>query len=68
MSVETNAVFCLHCFTIIVSRHVHDYVTCACGHDSPTHVAVDGGHDYIRRGFGSKAMWVEATGELWHGF
>lgn len=59
----TNAIFCLHCFTIVVSFHRHDFKYCACA-DENKRVAVDGGRDYIRRGFGSEAMWVEADGTL----
>lgn len=41
-----NAVQCKHCGDIIESKHHYDYVTCSCGCCS-----VDGGHDYIKRGF-----------------
>ena len=43
---ELNAAQCLDCLDVIESKHVHDYVRCNCGN-----VAVDGGRDYIRRGF-----------------
>ena len=29
---------------MIESKHVHDFVSCSCGA-----IAVDGGHDYLRR-------------------
>ena len=37
---------CNHCGDVIESTYRHDYKTCKCGR-----VAVDGGHDYLRRGF-----------------
>lgn len=39
-----NSIKCNLCGDIIVSRHVHDYVKCACGC-----CAVDGGNEYLRR-------------------
>jgi hypothetical protein len=39
-----NAIRCLSCDDIIVSLHVHDYVTCSCGN-----VSVDGGMQYHKR-------------------
>lgn len=39
-----NAVNCLSCGDLIVSKHRHDYVTCTCGA-----VSADGGQDYLRR-------------------
>lgn len=44
MSISCNKARCSKCQTIIISRHVHDFKWCKCGS-----VAVDGGHDYIRR-------------------
>ena len=41
-----NAIQCKHCGDIIESAHLHDFVTCSCGCCS-----VDGGLDYLRRGF-----------------
>ena len=41
-----NCIRCKHCGDIIESKHVHDYVSCKCGA-----VAVDGGHEYLRRSF-----------------
>ena len=41
-----NAARCLECDVLLYSRHRHDYRTCACGN-----LMVDGGADYIRRGF-----------------
>lgn len=39
-----NALECSSCGETIVSRHVHDYVTCSCGK-----CMVDGGTEYLRR-------------------
>ena len=42
----TNKIKCKSCKDIIESKHRHDYRTCKCGK-----VSVDGGKDYLRRGF-----------------
>lgn len=49
-----NAIKCNICGDIIESKHRNDFVTCKCGSCS-----VDGGHDYLRRGFSSKACYTE---------
>ena len=41
-----NAMKCLKCGDIIESKYRHDFVECSCGA-----IFVDGGHDYLRRGF-----------------
>ena len=41
-----NMIRCKHCGEVIESKTRHDYVRCKCGA-----VAVDGGHDYLRRCF-----------------
>ena len=41
-----NMIRCNHCGDIIESKTVHDFKQCSCGT-----VFVDGGHDYLRRGF-----------------
>ncbi len=41
-----NAIQCKHCGEIIESKSVHDFKTCKCGK-----VFVDGGHEYLRRGY-----------------
>jgi hypothetical protein len=41
-----NSVKCLECNEVLVSRHVHDYVTCGCPNDA----MADGGNDYGRYG------------------
>lgn len=42
--IVTNKIRCKKCGDIIESKYRHDYKECKCGA-----VAVDGGHDYIRR-------------------
>ncbi len=41
-----NAIKCNHCGDIIVSKYRHDFISCSCGC-----CCVDGGNDYLRRGF-----------------
>ena len=41
-----NMIKCNHCGDIITSTYHHEFVTCSCGCCS-----VDGGTDYLRRGF-----------------
>lgn len=52
-----NAIQCKHCGDIIESTSRHAFVTCSCGCCS-----VDGGHDYLRRGFQhSKDDFIELS-------
>lgn len=44
--ITRNALQCKHCGDIIESYSIHDFKFCSCGT-----CAVDGGHDYFRRGF-----------------
>ena len=44
--ITRNAIRCVHCGDVIESTHVHDFRWCSCGA-----VAVDGGHEYLRRCF-----------------
>ncbi len=41
-----NCIKCKSCGDIIISTHRHDFRRCSCGR-----VAVDGGHDYLKRSF-----------------
>jgi len=41
-----NAIRCNHCGDVIESTHRHNFVQCSCGK-----VYVDGGTDYLRRGY-----------------
>ena len=40
-----NRIMCRKCSDIIESEHKHDFKICSCGA-----CAIDGGHDYLRRG------------------
>lgn len=44
--ITRNAIRCIHCGEVIESTSVHDFKFCSC-----ESVAVDGGHDYLRRCF-----------------
>lgn len=44
--IKRNAAKCKVCGEVIESTFRHHFVTCSCGN-----LSVDGGHDYIRRGF-----------------
>lgn len=41
-----NRIRCNKCGDVIESEYRHDFKSCRCGL-----VSVDGGHDYLRRGF-----------------
>ncbi len=52
-----NAVQCKTCGDVIESTYTHDFKTCLCGR-----VCVDGGLDYIRRGYiDSKDDYIELS-------
>lgn len=53
-----NAARCKLCGDVIESRYRHDFVTCSCGN-----LSVDGGLDYIRRGWSSKdrSSWEDLS-------
>lgn len=51
-----NAVLCNICGEVIESKYRHDFVTCKCGACS-----VDGGHDYLRRGFKDRSCYTELS-------
>jgi len=44
--IKLNMIECKHCKQIIESKHRHDFRYCKC-----QAVFVDGGKDYLRRGF-----------------
>ena len=44
IKIVKNAIKCNFCGDVIESTHVHDFKWYSCGK-----VAVDGGHDYLRR-------------------
>jgi hypothetical protein len=51
-----NRIQCVHCKDIIISHHRHDYKHCSCGT-----VSVDGGRDYLLRGFNRKTDYIELS-------
>ena len=51
-----NRIRCNKCGDIIESTHRHDFKFCKCGA-----VAVDGGHDYLRRSFKEKDCYIELS-------
>lgn len=56
MKIIKNAIRCNICGDEIESTTRHDYVTCSCGACS-----VDGGHDYLRRGFKDKDYFTDIS-------
>lgn len=44
--IKTNKIICKNCKEVIESKHRHNFVECSCGR-----VFVDGGKDYLRRGY-----------------
>lgn len=56
MIILRNAIKCNHCGDIIESTHVHDFKECSC-----KRVFVDGGHEYMRRGFKEKDDYTELS-------
>ena len=55
MEIIKNAIKCKKCGDEIESKTVHDFRFCKCGS-----VAVDGGHDYLRR-CGNREDWEEMS-------
>lgn len=52
-----NRAHCNICRQTITSTHRHDFVTCSCGN-----LSVDGGLDYLRRGFShGKSSWDDES-------
>ena len=51
-----NAIQCKLCGEIIESTHRHNLVACKCGA-----CYVDGGHDYLRRGFDEEGCFIELS-------
>ena len=60
MNLLLNAVQCLSCDEVIVSRHRHDFKSCKCGS-----VSVDGGLDYKKRAFQRVGSYVECCAYTW---
>ena len=55
MRIVINKIKCKKCGDVLESKSVHDFKFCRCGA-----VAVDGGHDYLRR-CGNKDDWEELS-------
>ena len=55
MEIIKNSIKCKKCGDEIESKTVHDFRFCKCGA-----VAVDGGHDYLRR-CGKREDWEEIS-------
>lgn len=53
MKIVMNKIKCNKCGDIIESKTVHDFKFCSCGA-----VAVDGGHEYLKRS-GYREDWEE---------
>lgn len=51
-----NSIICTHCSDEIVSEHRHDFKYCTCFTCS-----VDGGRDYLRRGFKNPSDYKETS-------
>jgi ribosomal protein S27AE len=51
-----NRAECSRCGDIVESKHVHDLVRCKCGG-----IFVDGGREYLRRGFGDGAEVLDRS-------
>lgn len=56
--IKINKIQCKFCNDIIESTHRHDFKFCRCGR-----VAVDGGHDYLRRCFQKPDDYIELSEE-----
>ena len=56
MKIKRNAIQCNHCGDVIESKHVHDFKMCECGR-----VFVDGGHDYLSRGWQEEGDFTELS-------
>lgn len=59
MNLLLNAIQCLSCDDVIVSRHRHDFKSCKCGK-----VSVDGGLEYKRRA-GDLKGYLERCAYTW---
>jgi hypothetical protein len=51
-----NRAECSRCHDIIESTHVHEFVRCSCGG-----IFVDGGREYLRRGYGDGAEAIDRS-------
>lgn len=56
MAIIQNSARCLVCNEEIISKDTHDYVKCSCGN-----LSVDGGFQYLKRGFQSPDKWEDTS-------
>jgi len=49
--IKKNSAQCSNCKDILISKHIHDWVACSCWKHG-TGIFVDGGNEYLRRGWG----------------
>ena len=56
MAIIQNSARCLVCNEDIISKDTHDYVTCSCGN-----LSVDGGFNYLKRGFQYPDKWEDTS-------
>lgn len=54
--IKLNKIQCKHCKQILISTHRHDWKQCVC-----KTVFVDGGNDYLRRGFKQQDDYIELS-------
>ena len=59
MTIVLNAIQCVRCEEVIRSTHRHDFRRCKCGR-----VAVDGGHDYLKRLFKEEGDFLDLSIEV----
>lgn len=52
----SNKIRCNICGDTIESKNTHDFIRCSCGR-----CFVDGGHEYLRRGFKFKTDYTELS-------
>ena len=55
MRIVVNRIKCKKCGDVIESKTIHDFKFCSCGT-----IAVDGGHDYLKRS-GNREDWEELS-------
>ena len=57
-----SAIKCTHCGAEVVSTHRHDFATHSCeGMKKGDYIAADGGNAYLRRIYGKREDWEEAS-------
>ena len=54
--IKSNKARCNHCGDVLESEFRHDFKTCTCGK-----ISVDGGKDYVRRGYWERSDYEELS-------